>query len=178
MVAEPLVGKQQPDKPLLQILVPGSLHLKLGVVNDALEQLGQRWDGLEEWLRGKGILYVPYHGMCLEGKECSRVVMAVDDLQNHLPDQLRPFCSYLRSFGAVMASTFGLLPHDSWEEDLNRMRQEFLAMRRLFGLRETPKLHLLFQHVPEFIRFSEKTKIECLGLFGIDHHPTYLNPDF
>ena len=76
-----------------------------------------------------------------------------------------------------MASTFGLLPHDSWEEDLDRMRQEFLAMRRLFGLRETPKLHLLFQHVPEFIRFSEKTKIECLGLFGIDH-PTYLNPDF
>ena len=158
VVAEPLVGKQQPDKPLLQMLVPGSLHLKLGVVNDALEELGKRWDGLEDWLRAKGILFVPYHGMCLEGKECSRVVSAVDDLEGHLPDHLRPFCSYLRSFGAVMASTFGLLPKPSWQEDLDRMRMEFLSLKRLFGMRETPKLHLLFQHVPDFIRLSEKWK--------------------
>ena len=31
----PLLGKDEPDKPLLQILVPGALHIKLGMVNDA-----------------------------------------------------------------------------------------------------------------------------------------------
>ena len=157
VVAEPLVGKHQPDKPLLQILVPGSLHIKLGIVNNALEELGKRWDGLEDWLKARGILFVPYHGMCLEGNECSKVVSAVDDLERHLPDHLLPLCSYLRSFGAVMDSTFGLLPRDSWQDDLAKLRVDFLEVKRLFGIRETPKLHLLFQHVPDYIRFvSEK----------------------
>ena len=55
-----------------------------------------------------------------------------------------------------MTSTFGLLPKPSWQEDLDRMKVEFLEVKRLFGMRETPKLHLLFQHVADFIRLSEK----------------------
>ena len=37
--ALPLLGKCEPEKPLLQILVLPALHIKLGVVYDALEQL-------------------------------------------------------------------------------------------------------------------------------------------
>ena len=32
----------EPDKPLLQILVPGGLHIKLGIVNGALEAIDAR----------------------------------------------------------------------------------------------------------------------------------------
>ena len=156
VVDVPLLGKSDPDKPLLLILVPGSLHLKLGVVNSTLEELEKRWDGLEDWLRSRGILYVPYHGMCLEGNECSKVINNLNDLENQVPNHLRPFCTFLRSFGAVMSSTFGLLPKPTWEDDIARMRTEFERVHELFGLRETPKLHLLFQHVPEFIRFDQK----------------------
>ena len=152
VVSLPLLGQSEPDKPLLQILVPGALHLKLGVVNDALEELARRWDGLEDWLRSKGILYVPYHGMVLEGNECSKVVNDLEDLENHLPLHLKPFCSYLRAFGAVMTSTFGLVPLPGWEDAIGRMREEFLQVQQLFGLRETPKIHMILQHVPEFIR--------------------------
>ena len=155
----PLLGQSEPDKPLLLILVPGALHLKLGVVNSTLEELEKRWDGLEDWLRSKGIMYVPYHGLVLEGNECSKVISEVDDLERHLPPHLRPFCSYLRSFGAVMASTFGLVPRPGWEEDIERMRAEFDQLHHLFGLRETPKIHMLLQHVPDFIRLEFKKSL-------------------
>ena len=56
--ALPLLGKCAFEKPLLQMLVPPALHIKLGVVNDALEQLDKRWEGLERWFgerrRGEG----------------------------------------------------------------------------------------------------------------------------
>ena len=43
----------------------------------------------------RGIFYVPYHGMVLEGNECTRVVNDLDDLELHLPLHLKPFCSLL-----------------------------------------------------------------------------------
>ena len=95
----PLLGKSEQDKPLLLILVPGGLHLKLGIVNDALELLNKVWgDGLEEWLRRRGILYVPYHGMMLEGNECNRVLKDVDSLEQD--------CS-----ASIMVCNCGLGPH-------------------------------------------------------------------
>ena len=41
-VSIPRLGKSEPDKPLLQILVPGGLHIKLGIVNGALEAIDAR----------------------------------------------------------------------------------------------------------------------------------------
>ena len=84
-----------------------------------------RWDGLQDWLRARGILYVPYHGLMLEGSECNRVLAAVDDLEQHLPAHLKPFASYLRSFGAVQRSTFGLVPQPSWQADIANMKAQF-----------------------------------------------------
>ena len=172
VVAEPLLGKNEPEKPLLLLLVPGALHLKLGVVNSALELLEQHWEGLEDWLRGRGIQYVPYHGLVLEGNECSRVINAVDDLEQHLPDHLKPFSAYLRAFGHVMASTFGLVPKQSWEEDIAAMKDAFLNVHHLFGLRLTPKLHIIFNHIQDFIRFEnsrithpEVSNFKCLKIF-------------
>ena len=154
VVAEPLLGKSEPDKPLLLLLVPGALHLKLGVVNSALELLKENWDGLEDWLRARGIQYVPYHGVVLEGNECSKVINDLADLELHLPEHLKPFSAYLRAFGAVMSSSFGLVPRESWEEDIVGMKQEFLNLHHLFGLSHTPKLHIIFQHIPDFIRWD------------------------
>ena len=84
--ALPLLGKCAFEKPLLQILVPPALHIKLGVVNDALEQLDKRWEGLERWFGERGISYVPYHGCVLGGKECSQVLDDVDSLEESLPE--------------------------------------------------------------------------------------------
>ena len=148
----PLLGKCEPEKPLLQILVPPALHIKLGVVNDALEQLDKRWEGLETWLGGRGISYVPYHGCVLEGKECSQVLDDVDSLEESLPDHLKTFSSYLRAFRAVMVSTCGIAPGPSWEQDIADFKTQFLAAQQLFGLKETPKIHIILQHIPDFIR--------------------------
>jgi hypothetical protein len=64
-VNKPLIGKDQPDTPLILIQVQPGLHIKLGVVNDALRLLLDEFPPLEPWLRTKGIVYVPYHGMML-----------------------------------------------------------------------------------------------------------------
>ena len=58
-----------------------------------------------------------------------------------------------------MASTFGLVPRPGWEEDIERMRAEFDQLHHLFGLRETPKIHMLLQHVPDFIRLEFKKSL-------------------
>ena len=144
--ALPLLGKCAFEKPLLQILVPPALHIKLGVVNDALEQLDKRWEGLERWHGERGISYVPYHGCVLGGKECSQVLDDVDSLEESLPDHLKPFSSYLRAFRAVMVSTCGTAPGPSWEDDIADFKTQ------LFGLKETPKVHIILQHIPDFIR--------------------------
>ena len=150
----PLLGKDEPDKPLLQILVPGALHIKLGIVNDALEALDKQWDELEDWLGARGISYVPYHGCMLEGKECSKVLEDVDSLETNLPQHLKPFAAYLRSFRAVMNSTCGLLPGPSWENDIAEFRAQFMRVQELFKIRETPKVHLVLQHIADFIRYT------------------------
>ena len=148
----PLLGKCEPEKPLLQILVPPALHIKLGVVNDALEQLDKRWEGLEPWLGERGITYVPYHGCVLEGKECSQVLDDVDSLEESLPDNLKPVSSYLRAFRALMVSTCGVTPGPFWEDDIDDFKAQFLTVQQLFGLKETPKIHIILQHIPDFIR--------------------------
>ena len=148
----PLIGKSEPHKPLLQILVPGALHIKLGVVNDALEHLARSWEGLEEWLGDRGIEYVPYHGCVLEGKECSQVIDNVDSLENQLPDHLKPIALYLRAFKAVLASTCGMVPGDHWEANIAEFREKFSTVKTLFGFRETPKIHMILQHIADFIR--------------------------
>ena len=154
VVEEPILGKSEPEKPLLLILVPPGLHLKLGIVNDALVLIGKLWgdDNLEEWLRRRGIRYVPYHGVMLEGNECNRVLQHLDSLEQELPPHLAAIPSYLRSFAAVMASTFGLEPGPSWQEDIARMRTEFSTVHQLFDLRETPKVHIVLHHIHDFIR--------------------------
>lgn len=147
-----LLGKNDPEKPLIQILVPGALHIKLGVVNDALELLDGLWDGLEAWLGERGISYVPYHGCMLEGKECSKVLEDIDSLETSLPEHLKPFSAYFRSFRSVLISTCGILPGPLWETDIAEFKVQFLRIQNLFQLRETPKVHMVLQHIPDFIR--------------------------
>ena len=164
VVEKPILGSSEPDKPLLLILVPGSLHLKLGIVNDALVLVGTQWgeDNLEDWLRRRGITYVPYHGVMLEGNECNRVLQDLDSLEQDLPLHLRPISSYLRSFAAVMASTFGLEPGQSWQEDIARLRTEFLNVQQLFDLRETPKVHIVLHHIHDFIRLGQTQNLRSV----------------
>ena len=142
--ALPLLGKCEPEKPLLQILVPPALHITLGVVNDALEQLDKRWEGLERWLGGRGISNVPYHGCVLEGKECSRFSMMLTALKRVY---LKPVSSYLRAFRAVMVSTCGIAPGPSWEDDKEDFKAQFLAVQQLFGLKDTLWRITFFQHI-------------------------------
>ena len=60
--------------------------------------------------------------------------------------------SYLRAFRAVMVSTCGIAPGPSWEQDIADFKTQFLAAQQLFGLKETPKIHIILQHIPDFIR--------------------------
>ena len=95
---------------------------------------------------------MPYHGCVLEGKECSQVLDDVDSLEESLPDNLKPVSSYLRAFRAVMVSTCGVTPGPFWEDDIDDFKAQFLTVQQLFGLKETPKIHIILQHIPDFIR--------------------------
>ena len=93
--------------------------------------------------------FLPYHGCVLERKECSQVLDDVDSLEESLSDHLKP---YLPTFRAVMVSICGIAPGPSWENDIAVFKAQFLAVQQLFGLKETPKIHLILEHIPDFIR--------------------------
>ena len=51
-----------------------------------------------------------------------------------------------------MVSTCGIAIGPSWEDDIAEFKAQFLAVQQLFGLKETPKIHIILEHIPDFIR--------------------------
>ena len=109
-----------------------------------------------EWLHSLGIVFAPYHGFVLEGNECSKVLSKVDQLEQELPEHLKQYARFLRSFKVVQESCLGLQVKATWAIDVALMRCEFLSLQELNQMSKTPKLHIIFQHVPDYIRLSGK----------------------
>ena len=92
----PLVTGGEDELLLERIAIP-ELHLLLGIVNKITEELNTKLGGntLYEWLYQKSVVRSNYHGNCMEGPQCNKLLKLVNDLRDFLPPDLKVFAECL-----------------------------------------------------------------------------------
>ena len=149
-------GDDNPDTPMLLMTVPPALHLKLSI-NHFLKELAKVWPGVLDWLATLHIVLEPYHGgQTLEGNESSKVLKNLDLLGDIIPPAYISFLDCLYGLRNIIDSTFGFTLDPYYEDVIQNFTQSFEKLRLEFGVSETTKLHIIFNHVAQFILLTGK----------------------
>ncbi|PAA77883.1 hypothetical protein BOX15_Mlig011119g7 [Macrostomum lignano] len=145
---------------LIELVPPPELHIMLGIVNRLLDELNNRWgnDMAYKWAHGAGICRQQYHGGCLEGPACKKLLLKAGELWNILPAHLKMFAVALQDFNAIRLACFGQTLANDFALHIAR----FQTTCQFLQLNVTPKMHALFHHVPTFCSKSGK----ALGSFS------------
>ena len=148
---------------ILDVLVPPELHLLLGIVNHLFQGMKRIWNAASTWPQKLHISTSPYHGSeNFNGPACHKLLQNIDQLellvQNSSSFQVQPFIQAFRDFRMVVHSSFGM----SLDNNFFRFIRNFKESCEHLPVTITPKLHILFFHVPEFIR----RKNMPLGVFS------------
>ena len=143
----PLI-KGTDEQLIIEPLSPPELHLFLGITNKIFDTLNERMgdNQIYKWAYKQCIVRVGYHGGCLEGNQARAVLQHLDSLQEFVPGHLQCFVLALRHFDNVRIACFGQKLDPSFEEAINDFKTVFKSL----SIRITPKLHILFDHVPQF----------------------------
>ena len=151
------------DKLILDIIPPPELHLLLGVVNLLYKMLKGVWSEAETWPSSLSNAQSPYHGAQYEENECRKLLKNVDRLQQlaeaNSAFQVFGFVDTLRKFDSVVRACFGSELSFDYFEKINQFKTAFLALP---NSRVTPKLHVVFHHISDFIDRQNSP----LGLFS------------
>ena len=133
---------------LLDLVPPPELHIMLGVVNKLLDELNTLWGNNRAyaWSHAKLICRENYHGGTLEGNACVKLLQKAPELVRDLPNHLKDFAWALNAFDLVRKSCFGQELHPDYKEKISKFQERYIAL----NISVTPKLHVLFSHVPEF----------------------------
>ena len=105
-------------------------------------------------MRGKSLIFAPYHGNVLEGNECSRLLTYLDELALAVPAHLRQFVTVLELFSKVVNSCFSYTVLASYKKDLEKLEAAYSILTASFGATVSNKLHILFTHVAEYVEMS------------------------
>ena len=161
-IHEPLLSG--PDETeILDLLVPPELHILLGVVNHLYQGMKKIWAAASSWPQKLHIKPSPQHGgENFNGPACQKLLKNIDQLelltQASSSFQAQPFVRAFRDFQAVVHSCFGM----SLDQDYDRFIKNFKNSCKSLPISITPKIHILFFHVPEFIRRRKMP----LGIFS------------
>lgn len=186
---EPLLaGPHDANTPVLTLVPPPALHIKLGIVNKLYAELLKLFPNLDDWPKSLFIMKENYHGQTFEGNECNRLLDNLDMLSNMLPDHLMPFHECFAAFRDAMKACF----HSTLNEAYLHTIENFTATYNALDISTTTKVHIMTRHVPEFIQqqgkplgqFSEQVVEHCHAKFDRlfnsyrmkdINHPGYLN---
>ena len=132
---------------------PPVLHLKLEL-NHVLKALLNVWPELRDWLTQLHMLFEPYHGETLEGNDVTKVLKNLDKLEEVLPVCFSAFLDFFNDFKKVIDSVFGVSLDPNYRSVLENLIMSFNKLRSEFGVSETPKLHIVFTHVQQFVAMT------------------------
>ena len=150
VVSAPMLEGADSDLVLTKLPI-AELHIFLGLVNHILKYLDKAADNFDvkKWI--KDVLKIDsqkYHGGTYEGPDCQKILKNLSKLHNALPDNLKKFAVALDRFSAVKSACFGMKLYPDWEEKIDRFAVAFRQLK----IPESPKAHVLIQHVPQFIK--------------------------
>ena len=148
------------DTPILDLIAPPELHLMMGCTTKILGVINNRWgeDRAYKWAEQQGIRRADYRGGTLEGNQCRAVLKNAGLLTEALPRNLKPLGHLLIKFNAIVKACFGMELDAGFAKALHDFKEAFTSS----GIPITPKVHAVFDHVPQFI---QKTG-QSLGQFS------------
>ena len=150
-VNEPIIQGSDQNQ-VLDVLAPPELHILLGVVNHLFQGLKKIWNQASLWPEMLHIHPSPFQGGDnFNGPSCHKLLQHIDKLEHQAElsssFQVGPFVRAFRDFRRVVHSCFGM----SLDQDFAQHIQNFRDSCDHLPISITPKLHILFVHVPEFI---------------------------
>ena len=168
----PLLPEQDETR-VLDVIPPPELHLLLGIVNHLFVGFKKAWPMASEWPNLIHLKPVAYHGgQSFNGPDCHKLLQSIDKIEElaHLQNafQAQPWIHAFRLFKQVVHSCFGMVLEKNFEEKISSFKSACTEL----PISITPKLHILFHHVKQFIDLENLP----LGIFSeqasesVHHH--------
>ncbi|KAF4683867.1 hypothetical protein FOZ60_008529 [Perkinsus olseni] len=155
----------------MEILSLSPLHLLLGITNKLYDAARPSDNGYtqgnrtldsrhRESLVARGIRRSSYFDGALEGNGCSRLLDAVYDDEIPFAASAEVYVTALKALKVVKDMCFGLTRQAGWRDSIVAFRSAWSNT----GLRWTPKVHILCDHVVEYLENYEADDDVGLGL--------------
>ncbi len=132
---------------------PPPLDPKLGLTNLIVNSLFSLNPNLEEHSADQlGNARKEYHGKSFEGRPCSRLPSCSAFLKEVVPSSVHLLVEYLEALHRAVVGVFGQILGPGFENDTSTVEEQFMGSMRTHNLRMTPRVYLLTNHVPEYVR--------------------------
>ncbi len=158
---------ENPDQEeVLDAIAPPELHLMLGVVAKLFDELTDRMQkelgstAPADWARHQNKMREQYRGGTLEGNQCRLLLRKSLDLTHTLPDKFKAFGVVLHRFNEVVNSCFGMEVAGNPEQKISDFKQAYFTL----PVSITPKVHAVFDHVPQWLHRQEAKVGRKVGL--------------
>ena len=153
---------------LLEILSFPSLHVLTGVTGKLINELIKGFrveergnDFVTQFMKSNGIKWCEYRPQTFEGNQARKMVKFSHKLEveaRKIPDKLSAlksiqFARTLRLFNDVVIACFG----QDLVGDYVSMIGKFEEQYRMLGISITPKAHLVFTHLEQFLKLKGET---------------------
>ena len=152
VIHPPILSHPEKETTILKLIPPPELHLLIGVVNTIYRAMIAAWPEGSKWF---DLCYCHREGMhsgTFTGNTCKVLLNKVDILASICPMHILPFVAAFRAFKRVVVSCFGYHLNATLKEDIEMFKLKYVD---LSGASITPKLHILFCHVPKFCEFAQ-----------------------
>ena len=138
-----LVGPD--DMLILDLFPPPELHIFTGVIQHVIAELNEQWgcNRLKTWLFDNGIKQKKF---TYQGPACKALLNTkLQALKTAVPSHLQKYVVVLEKFRLVKDSCFSDTLAPNYKECIHDFKLALLSC-----MKEFPKAHILWTHVPEF----------------------------
>ena len=97
-----------------------------------------------------------YHGGELTGEHCDMVMDKIEKLEEIYPDEHKSIIDGFKATQMVNKSLCGRVLKENWKESLASFEENILFLHGKYSLSITPKLHILMDHVGDYIEMTGK----------------------
>lgn len=142
----PIFSWRNSSTQIINVLPPPELHLMLGAVNTLFSAMLEKWPPIAmEWAQKCNVEReaLSRHNSC---RKLLRNVDFLEELCSIKQPQCVVFVKAFRTFNIVVSACFGMDLDPNYVQYIDAFRQCYHDT----GVRITPKIHVIFQHIEDF----------------------------
>lgn len=143
---------------IIDLVPPPELHLLMGPFNHIYKNMKKIWPDVDNWASRFHVKEVGYHGGGFIGGDCNKLLKNVDTLEQMCPLSIFPYVKVLRKFRSVVEACYGHELSPTMDYDISTFSMAYKELE----ISITPKLHIVFDHVPQYC----KAKGSGLGVYS------------